>query len=86
MNVRISDHAKDHMKDCGISEQDVRDLFDEKIKAVKTEASRKYDDCVEMFAVLSGKFAKVVYSYETNCVVTTFKLRKKQWEKLTKQR
>ena len=30
MNIRISDHAKQHMPSCSITEQEVRDLFDEK--------------------------------------------------------
>lgn len=84
MNVRISDHAKEHMAKCSISEQDVRDLFDEKIPVVKAEQSREYEDCIEIYAVLSGQFCKVVYSYVTNTVATAFKLRENQWQKLTK--
>lgn len=84
MNVRISDHAKGHMEPCGITEQDVRDLFDEKIPVVKAEQSKEYEDCIEVYAVLSGKFCKVVYSYVTNTVNTAFKLRDNQWKRLTK--
>ena len=84
MNVRISDHAKEHMAKCSISEQDVRDLFDEKIPVVKAEPSKEYEDCIEVYAVLSGQFCKVVYSCVTNTVTTAFKLRDNQWLKLTK--
>ena len=84
MNVRISDHATEHMRDCSISEQDIRDLFDEKIPVVKAEQSKQYEDCIEIYAILSGQHCKVVYSYATNTVTTAFKLRDKQWEKLTK--
>lgn len=84
MNIRISGHAKGHMAECSISERDVRDLFDEKIPVVKAEQSKEYEDCIEIYAVLSGKFCKVVYSYVTNTVTTAFKLRNNQWKKLTK--
>ena len=84
MNVRIGDHAIEHMTPCGITEQDVRDLFDEKIPVVKAEQSKEYEDCIEVYAVLSGKFCKVVYSYVTNTVTTAFKLRDNQWKRLTK--
>ena len=84
MNVRIGDHAKGHMEPCGITEQDVRDLFEEKIPVVKAEQSKEYEDCIEVYAVLSGKFCKVVYSYVTNTVTTAFKLRDNQWKRLTK--
>ena len=84
MNVRISDHAKGHMAKCSIAEQDVRDLFDEKIPVVKAEQSKEYEDCIEILSVLSGQFCKVVYSYVTNTVTTAFKLRDNQWKKLTK--
>ena len=35
MNIRISDHAKQYMASCSITEQEVRNLFDEKIPVVK---------------------------------------------------
>lgn len=84
MNVRISNHAKEHMEKCSISGQDVRDLFDEKIPVVKAIQSSQYADCIEIMAVLSGQFCKIIYSYETNTVTTAFKLREAQWLKLTK--
>lgn len=84
MNVRISDHAKKHMGTCSITEQDIRDLFDEKIPVVKAYQSAQYADCIEILAILSGKYCKVVYSYETNTVTTAFKLREAQWKRLTK--
>ena len=85
MNVRISDHAKDHMRDCSIAEQDVRDLFDGKIPVVKAEQSKEYEDCIEILAVLSGQYCKIVYSCVTNAVTTAFKLRDNQWKKLTEK-
>ncbi len=51
---------------------------------VKAEQSKEYEDCIEIMAVLSGQFCKVVYSYVTNTVTTAFKLRDNQWKKLTK--
>lgn len=84
MNIRISDHAKQHMASCSITEQEVRDLFDEKIPVVKAYQSKEYEDCIEILAKISGKYCKIVYSYITNTVTTAFKLRKNQWLKLTK--
>ena len=98
MNVRISDHAKEHMRNCSISEQDVRDLFDEKIPIVKAEQSKQYEECIEIYAILSGEYGKGSWPSRrslrtipagarrsnTNTVTTAFKLRDKQWEKLTK--
>ena len=84
MNIRISDHAKQHMASCSITEQEVRDLFDEKIPVVKAYQPKEYEDCIEILAEISGKYCKIVYSYITNTVTTAFKLRKNQWLKLTK--
>ncbi|SHK73008.1 hypothetical protein SAMN05720469_11574 [Fibrobacter intestinalis] len=84
MNVRIGDHAIEHMTPCGITEEEVRKLFNEEITPFKVQTSDIDDSCVELYAVLNGKPCKVVYSFVTNTVVTAFSLKGKKWLKYVK--
>ena len=76
MGLRISDHAKEHMTRCGISEQDVVDVLCGKCKILKKVISQKDESCSLIFAEVSGKICKIVYSETSNTIVTAFTVRR----------
>lgn len=76
MNVNISDHALKMMAERGISEKEIRDFFNEKIKVVSSNQSRRDPDCVELEYQRLDKKVKVVYAIVTNTVVTVYPRRK----------
>lgn len=78
MHISISEHALEMMARRGISENEIRDFFDGKIKVLTSRQSDVDPDCVELVYQRLDKRIKVVYSTITNAVVTAYPLRGKK--------
>lgn len=76
MNVNISDHALKMMAERGISEKEIRDFFNEKIKVESSRQSDQDPECVELIYQRLDRKVKVIYSIVTNTVVTVYPRRK----------
>jgi len=78
MNISISEHALEMMAKRGISESEVRDFFDGKIKVLTSRQSDVDPDCIELVYQRLDKQIKIIYSTITNSVVTAYPLRGKK--------
>ncbi len=75
MNVKISNHALLRLKERGISEQEVLNYFSDLTPPIIADSSRRDPSCVEITRVFSGRICKIIYSVETNTVVTIYPVR-----------
>lgn len=72
MNIRISSHAAKRMKERGITEKQVRAVFNEEIPIISADVSDDDDSVIEVICKMKGRKMKFIYSVETNTLVTVY--------------
>lgn len=75
MNIKISRHAKTRMKERGITEEQVKAVFNEGIPVISADVSTEDEASIEVVCKIKGRKIKFIYSVETNTLVTVYPMK-----------